>query len=119
MLAQACASRGYELHLTDRPSARSGLALIWGWDIPYAVRRASVRSLAEVGVIPRIISKWRQFVVLREAGLPVPRAAVALELPQALATATEIGFPVVIKPLYGSYSRGVELLRSAAELELA
>jgi len=122
MLAEACASRGHELHITSQPTARPGLMLVWGWDAPDELRRAAVRWLKVAGVLvlnPRIISKWRQLVALRQAGLPVPRSTLVLEFPQALAAGTEIGFPVVLKPLYGSYSWGVELIRSPDELRLA
>ncbi len=46
---------------------------------------------------------------LREAGLPVPESIVARSLPQALAAARTIGYPVVIKPLDLAAAVGVVL----------
>lgn len=122
LLAAACAARGYQLDVTDTPAQQSALTLMWGWDVPEDERGAVVRWLTEAGgtvLNPRIISKWRQLVALRDSGLPVPRSAVAADLPQARAAGAGIGFPVVLKPQHGSYSRGVQLVRSAAELELS
>ena len=54
--------------------------------------------------------KWRTTVALREAGLPVPRTCLALTPDAALEAIEELGFPVVIKPLVGSWGRLVAAL---------
>ncbi len=43
--------------------------------------------------------------VLQEAGLPIPRTAVALTPERALETMESMGYPVVLKPLFGSWGR--------------
>jgi [lysine-biosynthesis-protein LysW]--L-2-aminoadipate ligase len=43
--------------------------------------------------------------VLQEAGLPIPRTAVALTPETALETMESMGYPVVLKPLFGSWGR--------------
>ena len=42
---------------------------------------------------------------LQEAGVPIPRTAVAFTPEAALATIEEMGYPVVLKPLRGSWGR--------------
>ena len=51
--------------------------------------------------------------LLDSAGLPVPRSAVVRTEDEAVAAATRLGFPCVVKPLDGNHGRGVNLdLRS-------
>jgi cyanophycin synthetase len=45
--------------------------------------------------------------LLRDCGLPVPRAISVADEHSAAAAAREIGYPVVVKPLDGSQGRGV------------
>jgi cyanophycin synthetase len=45
--------------------------------------------------------------LLRDCGLPVPRAISVADEDSAAAAAREIGYPVVVKPLDGSQGRGV------------
>ena len=47
--------------------------------------------------------------LLASAGLPVPRGELVLNEDDAVRAATEIGFPVVTKPLDGNHGRGVGL----------
>lgn len=57
--------------------------------------------------------KWRTSLALHRAGIPTPRASLALTTEAAQQTAEEIGYPVVIKPLVGSWGRRVALLPDA------
>ena len=58
--------------------------------------------------------------LLDSAGLPVPRADVVTSVDAAVATATRLGFPCVIKPLDGNHGRGVQLdLRSEDDVRTA
>jgi len=54
---------------------------------------------------------------LREAGIPIPRTAVAFTPESALRAIDEIGYPVVLKPLLGSWGRLLARIndRDAAE----
>jgi RimK family alpha-L-glutamate ligase len=54
-------------------------------------------------------SKALTTFLLREAGLPVPRTAVTQDLDEARRTAAQFG-TFVVKPLYGSYGVGIELV---------
>ncbi|WP_307796435.1 lysine biosynthesis protein LysX [Actinomadura barringtoniae] len=61
--------------------------------------------------------KLRTSLALERAGIPVPRTAVALT-PEAGAEAAEkLGFPVVIKPLAGSWGRLVAAVHDRAGAE--
>ncbi len=44
-------------------------------------------------------------VALQEAGLPIPRTAVAFTPESGLAAIEALGYPVVLKPLFGSWGR--------------
>lgn len=60
--------------------------------------------------------KWRTSLALRAAGVPTPPAALALTAQAAEEAAEEIGYPVVLKPLVGSWGRRVALLPDAGAL---
>ena len=61
--------------------------------------------------------KWATTMALTRAGVPQPRAAVAFTPEAALEAMEDIGFPVVLKPVIGSWGRLVAKLndRDAAE----
>jgi [lysine-biosynthesis-protein LysW]--L-2-aminoadipate ligase len=50
-------------------------------------------------------------IKLRQAGLPTPRTAVALSTDAATGAMEQLGFPVVVKPLVGSWGRLLALVR--------
>ncbi|QEU90390.1 ATP-grasp domain-containing protein [Streptomyces kanamyceticus] len=60
--------------------------------------------------------KHRTRALLRDAGLPQPKFALVADLAEAAAAAEWIGYPVVVKPRGLGASRGVALVRSAADL---
>jgi len=53
---------------------------------------------------------------LISSGIPTPKTAVAFSPEGALRAAKEIGFPVVVKPVNGSWGRLVSLARDEEEL---
>ena len=58
--------------------------------------------------------------LLSSAGLPVPKSEVVRTEDAAVAAATKIGYPVVVKPLDGNHGRGVSLdLRTEADVRRA
>jgi [lysine-biosynthesis-protein LysW]--L-2-aminoadipate ligase len=74
----------------------------------YAARlleHAGVRAVNPSRVIELCGDKLRTSLLLAEAGIPAPRTAVALGPDAALAAMHQIGFPVVLKPLSGSWGR--------------
>jgi [lysine-biosynthesis-protein LysW]--L-2-aminoadipate ligase len=56
--------------------------------------------------------KWRTSVALRAAGLPTPRAVLALTPEAALDALEDLGYPAVLKPLVGSWGRLVTKLET-------
>ena len=46
-------------------------------------------------------------LVLRNVGLPVPRGDTVVSLDAAVAVATELGYPVILKPVDANHGRGV------------
>jgi [lysine-biosynthesis-protein LysW]--L-2-aminoadipate ligase len=54
---------------------------------------------------------------LQEAGVPTPRTKIAFEIESALEAIEEMGYPVVLKPLHGSWGRLLSKVndREAAE----
>jgi cyanophycin synthetase len=58
--------------------------------------------------------------ILGEAGLPVPYGLVASTAQEAVASAEEVGYPVVVKPRHGNQGRGVSVdLRNEGEVRCA
>ena len=82
-----------------------------------AVQENSGRLRLSSGTMPEFRSKQ----VLAEAGIPIPRGALARSLEEALAIAGEIGFPVVLKAQSAQLSHksdagGVELNLGSPEV---
>lgn len=59
---------------------------------------------------------WSTLMLIR-AGVPTPKTALAFTPESALQAAEEIGYPVVLKPLVGSWGRMVVALRDREEAE--
>jgi cyanophycin synthetase len=51
--------------------------------------------------------KNRTKVILKAAGIPIPEGEPVEELEEALSTAADMGYPVVVKPLVGNHGRGI------------
>ncbi len=92
--------------------------------ISAAKAHASAVTLASLGVrvvnSPEVLStcgnKLATTAKLSEAGIPTPKTAVAFSLEGALDAAESIGYPVVIKPVNGSWGRLVSLAQDEEEL---
>lgn len=68
-------------------------------------------------VIATCGDKARTSLLLAAAGLPTPRTVLALTPAAGLAAAEKLGFPVVVKPLTGSWGRLVTALRDTQEAQ--
>jgi len=87
----------------------------------YAALLLEGRGVATVNraeVIAVCGDKLRTSLELRRAGLPTPRTRVALTPEAALEAAEALGFPVVVKPLTGSWGRLAALVRDRAEAQI-
>ncbi|MBZ9965689.1 cyanophycin synthetase [Mesorhizobium sp. BR1-1-2] len=54
-------------------------------------------------------------LLLRQAGLPVPKGELVRSEPEAVAGAVRLGYPVVTKPLDGNHGRGVNIALATEE----
>jgi [lysine-biosynthesis-protein LysW]--L-2-aminoadipate ligase len=80
-----------------------------------ALESLGVRTVNSSDAIRICGDKWKTAVALREAGLPAPRTLLALSPEAVPGAAEELGYPVVLKPLNGSWGRRVVLLRDPDE----
>ena len=116
------------LHLSAKSFLLSdGLALpdvVLARSVSHSVAVESAAVLEGLGV--RVINsshtiaiatdKVRTASILRRYGLPTPLTGVAFSPESALRLAREMGFPVVVKPVNGSWGRMVALARDEEEL---
>ncbi|MEJ5241472.1 MAG: lysine biosynthesis protein LysX [Anaerolineales bacterium] len=72
------------------------LRTLEGWGIP-TVNTARVAEICG--------DKWNTSVALERAGVPQPRVRLAFSVEAALQAMEEMGYPVVIKPVIGSWGR--------------
>jgi [lysine-biosynthesis-protein LysW]--L-2-aminoadipate ligase len=80
-----------------------------------ALENLGVRTVNSSEAIRICGDKWKTAVALREAALPAPRTVLALGPEAVPGAAKELGYPVVLKPVNGSWGRRVVLLRDARE----
>jgi [lysine-biosynthesis-protein LysW]--L-2-aminoadipate ligase len=64
-----------------------------------------VPTVNPFSVIATCGDKMLTDVALRQAGVPTPRTVVAFTREAALETIEEMGYPIVLKPLFGSWGR--------------
>lgn len=76
-----------------------------------------IPTVSRSAVIAACGDKAQTSVLLQAAGLPTPRTVVALTPEAGLEAAETLGFPVVIKPLTGSWGRLVTVLRDRREAQ--
>ncbi len=84
------------------------LRTLEGWGIP-TVNTARVAEICG--------DKWNTSVALERAGVPQPRVHLAFSVEAALQAIEEMGYPVVLKPVVGSWGRMLAKIndREAAE----
>ncbi len=76
-----------------------------------SLEHAGVRVINSARALEICGDKWRTALALRSAGLPTPRTMLALTPEAARDAAEEFGYPLVFKPLVGSWGRRVALIR--------
>ena len=81
-----------------------------------AIARALRLPAADPDAIARCRDKAAQREALAAAGVPVPGFRAVETTDDALAAATDLGVPVVLKPVSGSGSVGVRLCKDADEV---
>jgi len=78
---------------------------------------AGTVAVNRADVIAACGDKAKTSLLLAAAGLPTPRTVLALTPEAALEAAEKMGFPVVAKPLTGSWGRLVTVLRDRQEAQ--
>jgi [lysine-biosynthesis-protein LysW]--L-2-aminoadipate ligase len=78
---------------------------------------AGATTVNRAEVIGACGDKAQTSLLLAAAGVPAPRTLLALTPQAALTAAAKLGFPVVVKPLTGSWGRLVTVLRDQQEAE--
>ncbi len=96
-----------------------GNAIFFTRDYLAHLARSGVRVVNGQQAFSFEISKAAQLSLLHSLGIACPQSRVINHLDEARAAATELGFPVIIKPNIGGRGAGIVRLNSTAELEQA
>lgn len=67
--------------------------------------KVGIKTINSVEATKLCNNKALTTYVLKEASIPVPETVIVFSVEQALKAAEEIGYPLVIKPLWGSWGR--------------
>ena len=81
-----------------------------------ALESSGVRSVNSAWSLYVSLDKVWSHAALSRAGVPMPETVVAFSPESALDAAEELGYPVVVKPVQGSWGRMVALARDAEAL---
>jgi glutathione synthase/RimK-type ligase-like ATP-grasp enzyme len=117
-LTDACAELGAIVRAGGTLDHRAAVVFQWSYNrlrVLAAIRRYCLEHNIEL-LNPHVLGKWQQWQRLSQAGLPVPPTRYVRTLEEGRAAARELGFPVILKPLYGLKSHGVELVTDDEEL---
>ena len=79
--------------------------------------RADLEGLVPVALPPSsgyaiAQDKWQTLQVARDIGVPIPRSERPVDIDDATVAANAIGFPLVIKPVRSSGSRGLRFVEA-------
>lgn len=110
--------------LGERPEALEGVTVALERCVSQSRGLAVARYLTALGIPvvnrPEVIEacgdKWATSVALERAGLPQPKTALATDREEALRLMEAFGYPVVLKPVVGSWGR---LLAKVTDREAA
>jgi [lysine-biosynthesis-protein LysW]--L-2-aminoadipate ligase len=115
-----------QLRMADTPVGAVRYRAVLNREISLSRAVYAARSL-EIQEVPMVNSahaieicgdKWRTSLQLRRHGIPTPDSCLALSPQAALEAMREMGFPVVVKPLTGSWGRLVTPVRDQATAEI-
>lgn len=95
-------------------------------ELPYLAKHCTL--FLKIGTIPVISSsevidicfdKWNSFEFLKNLGISVPKTYLSVDETRVAIQNSEISFPLVVKPRWGSASIGIVYAEDDDELELA
>ncbi|WP_394823053.1 lysine biosynthesis protein LysX [Pendulispora albinea] len=93
------------------------IAQVRGLYLTHLLEAADVTVVNSAHASELCADKARTTAVLRAHRIPTPKTAVALSGEAARKAAVELGYPLVMKPVTGSWGRMVNLLRDPDALE--
>ncbi|WP_456481018.1 lysine biosynthesis protein LysX [Oceanithermus sp.] len=113
------------MDLENRPAELEGVGAALERAVSQSRGLAASRYLTALGIPtvnrPEVIEtagdKWATSAALTRAGVPQPRTALALDPDTALKIAEEWGYPLVVKPVVGSWGRMVARVNDRDALE--
>ena len=113
------------MDLKERPAGLEGVTAALERAVSQSRGLAASRYLTALGVPtvnrPQVIEtagdKWATSAALAAAGVPQPRTALALDPQTALEIAESWGYPLVVKPVVGSWGRMVARVNDRDALE--
>lgn len=80
-----------------------------GWGAAQTRLNATTTSKTSCVSVDIACDKWMTKMFLEEIGVPTPQGRRVWSPEEAVAAAEELGFPVVVKPMYGNHGNGVFL----------
>ncbi|MER3458633.1 MAG: hypothetical protein C4309_08425, partial [Chloroflexota bacterium] len=81
--------------------------IIFRMDALHRLEHIGVRVVNSPAAIERTVDKYYTSFLLADAGIPTPRTLVTEDFEAALAAFRELGGDVIVKPLFGSESKGM------------
>jgi glutathione synthase/RimK-type ligase-like ATP-grasp enzyme len=81
-----------------------------------ALQGVTVYPTSDAETLEMLDDKWRFQQFLTRHGLPAPRAELLQDVDQLSAVVGQLGFPLVVKPLYGESSHGIAVVDDADAL---
>jgi len=113
------------MELGARPPELEGVTVGLERSVSQSRGLAAARYLESLGLPvvnrPEVIEaagdKWATSALLAKAGVPQPRTALAVSPEEAIALAEDWGYPVVLKPVVGSWGRMVSKANDRDALE--
>jgi ribosomal protein S6--L-glutamate ligase len=84
--------------------------------VTHVLTRAGISFPNPPTAVELAYNKWDSHCIFRDAGLPVPKAALVTTVDEAQDAAHRLGFPLVVKELKGTQGLGVRLARDETEL---
>ncbi len=111
--------------LGEKPRELGGIAVALERAVSHSRGLAASRYLEALGIpvvnAPGVIEaagdKWATSALLAKAGVPQPRVTLVLGPEEALRTAEDWGYPLVLKPVVGSWGRMVAKVNDRDALE--
>ncbi len=112
------------VHAEQRSGEVVGVIVQLGGQTPLRLARGLEQAgVPIVGTSPSAIhaaeDRGEFASVLAEAGLVAPRSGTALDVDEAVGVATEIGYPVLVRPSYVLGGRGMEIVYDEPSLRSA